>query len=798
MAPGYLTVPDTVIPGYYRILSYTSLMQNFDPKFCYSSWIRVDELNQKAVNAVFSFDKESYSLNDTAEVEIRLTDELRDTLKNKDFTYTLLTKGTPGDYYRVRTNSQGVSVLDIVVSDSIYENDDSIEINIQNKKFTARKSIPKKSDQIELRFLPEGGTFTYGIKQRLAFNAASKDGRQLYVSGIVKNNLGKFVDSIRSGELGPGILDFTPLSGQNYYAEIEGYPDSRFDLPQPTEAMPVLRADYGDKSVIVRVWSPDADSRNDYLVFRKNNKVLAFQEIDSTFRAFRFDTGILPQGTASFLILDNNMNPVAERMVFINPDKEVNVNIIPSKEVYQPAQETEISFSVEDSSGAYQAGVFSVAVVDSVTGFYPILLSPNIEETFLFDQQFYNNLPEHVKFQGLSDATQENMDILLLTYGWKKFTWEPASEKNKEAERIYYDMLKVMIDDNLTKRQDRKLKELENLFYLMSLEDSRIFEMAQIDNKSFYFLFDSLGIDANNVMVTTADTAVRYVTSASVNLPVNQDYYQSVFSLFSEPILNSKEEYSIIPDYQIITNRTMLIEEVSITESRRKAPEYVNEYEKEYKNFSTVTLDKDDMEAAFDLESLIRMLHPYKIIPDPYEPNVLYVYLRRVFHSLGSPRLEAALFVVDGFPIGNSTKKLYFLKPDEIHSVTALRGPFGHYRYGPKAVGGVIFIETKHNNVGGEYEYEEPLPDRGDLGRVINLFRPNIEFYTPDVKDVSEYPDNWTRPTLYWNPEIILDGTNPVRIKYPNHIKKGTVLIKVNGVTEDSRPFYGECRYEIK
>jgi hypothetical protein len=29
-------------------------------------------------------------------------------------------------------------------------------------------------------------------------------------------------------------------------------------------------------------------------------------------------------------------------------------------------------------------------------------------------------------------------------------------------------------------------------------------------------------------------------------------------------------------------------------------------------------------------------------------------------------------------------------------------------------------------------------------------------------------------------------------------LKKGTVLIKVNGVTEDSRPFYGEYRYEIK
>ena len=378
--------------------------------------------------------------------------------------------------------------------------------------------------------------------------------------------------------------------------------------------MPVLRADHSEQSVTVQVSSPDAASRNDFLVFRKNNKVLAFQKIDSTYQAFRFETKNLPQGTASFLLLDGNLNPVAERMVYINSDKKVHVSFNPSSNVNQPGKETEISFSLSDTLNTVPGAVFSVAVIDSATAFYPNLLSPNIEERFLFDEQFYNNLPHHVKFRGLSTMNQEDLDILLLTYGWKKFTWQSPSVENKQAERVYYDMLKVIINDHLTKREAEKLSELGNIFYLMSLEDSRIFDLTRIDNKSYYFLFDSLGQNADSIMITPADSSSRYVTSASVEFPVNQDYYHSVTSSTTEPILNADDEYSITAGYDSITNRMLFIDEVSITKPRRKAPKYVNEFEKEYKNFSTQTLQKDDIEAGFDFESLLRDLHPLNLI----------------------------------------------------------------------------------------------------------------------------------------------------------------------------------------
>jgi len=78
------------------------------------------------------------------------------------------------------------------------------------------------------------------------------------------------------------------------------------------------------------------------------------------------------------------------------------------------------------------------------------------------------------------------------------------------------------------------------------------------------------------------------------------------------------------------------------------------------------------------------------------------------------------------------------------------------------------------------------------------IFRPNVEFYIPAREEMSDNTDSWLRPTMYWNDEVLFDGVNPVSIKYPNHAKKGTVMVIVNGVTEDSSLVSATIKYKIK
>jgi hypothetical protein len=72
-------------------------------------------------------------------------------------------------------------------------------------------SLTKAS--VDLRFLPEGGTFIHGFSQRIAFNAVASDGKRLQASGIIINQRGDKITDFTTGPYGPGVVEFTPVQG---------------------------------------------------------------------------------------------------------------------------------------------------------------------------------------------------------------------------------------------------------------------------------------------------------------------------------------------------------------------------------------------------------------------------------------------------------------------------------------------------------------------------------------------------------------------------------------------------------
>jgi len=208
----------------------------------------------------------------------------------------------------------------------------------------------------------------------------------------------------------------------------------------------------------------------------------------------------------------------------------------------------------------------------------------------------------------------------------------------------------------------------------------------------------------------------------------------------------------------------------------------------------TSTLSGDIVKYSSSFEDLLQKLMPYRL-----DRNTKQIQLR----PSGRKPLFAreplfALFVLDGTPLETNYQMLLGFPPNLIHSVTAVKGLSAFYIYGQKAIGGVVLVETKMNHYGDEYEYDEYEPVGGDIGKSKFVFRPFAEFYTPTQQEMSYNPENWLRPTLYWNYNLIYDGTNPVKIKYPNHKRWGVVKVSINGVTENSIPVSRTFSYEIK
>ena len=85
-----------------------------------------------------------------------------------------------------------------------------------------------------------------------------------------------------------------------------------------------------------------------------------------------------------------------------------------------------------------------------------------------------------------------------------------------------------------------------------------------------------------------------------------------------------------------------------------------------------------------------------------------------------------------------------------------------------------------------------------DLMKPVNIFRTEIEYYIPTKEEVDTIPGLQHRPTILWMNEVFIDGKEPVKIRYPNNMRKGTAIVIVNGVSFTNDVGSGSFRYKIK
>jgi outer membrane receptor for Fe3+-dicitrate len=123
-----------------------------------------------------------------------------------------------------------------------------------------------------------------------------------------------------------------------------------------------------------------------------------------------------------------------------------------------------------------------------------------------------------------------------------------------------------------------------------------------------------------------------------------------------------------------------------------------------------------------------------------------------------------------------------------------LKSWFATNIYGFLAVGGVINVITK---AGGVPDVYKPVEYSAKLK--ISGYNDSRIFYSPKHLPDSNsdlLPD--LRSTLYWKPEINLEGTNEVILNYFNGDNSSLVRIIAEGITKDGIPVTGKAEYEVR
>jgi hypothetical protein len=125
-----------------------------------------------------------------------------------------------------------------------------------------------------------------------------------------------------------------------------------------------------------------------------------------------------PCGVMQLTVFDGDMNPVAERVVFINNEKAyAKIKVKHEIVSLDKRARNEISIEIPDSLVTN----LSVSVTDAGLGYDS---SHNIYSDFLIAGDLKGIIPDAASFlSNLADAN-ERLNLLLLTHGWRRFNWE--------------------------------------------------------------------------------------------------------------------------------------------------------------------------------------------------------------------------------------------------------------------------------------------------------------------------------------------------------------------------------------
>ena len=469
---------------------------------------------------------------------------------------------------------------------------------------TARYQAPIQEPSVDLRFLPEGGTFIYGIKQRVAFNAVTSTGSVVQVGGEISNQKGVKICDFKSSSYGPGVAEFTPQKGDSYFAAISGdqFRDMKWPLPAAENSGVALRVtNSGDGMIDIILRGRKTEGKSYFLTVSMNN-VLVFSEevkVDTLFRK-RIQTDKLPSGTAYISLYDNELNPVAERLIFLNAYKKMNVKVEASAPFFFRGDETELTITTADEAGNSTSSIVSVAVIDSAFGYCSTIAPAEIESAYLYDPEFYDNLPRRVKYRGLKNIDNQSMDQLLMTYGWRKFVPKEVTV-TPDMELVNYDYLKITNPGPVKKGRSEIKLISDASFDVISLP---------VNNKREAVLYyDSLDFDVRKIMILPDKTPAKNINPVRVAFPENKDYTNRARLLanFAEDIIPDLP-FTAVRQPDIKLDGYIIIEPVTIKAPIQpvKPKVYVDRHAKMYQSTGATTWYKKDFGPAFTLEGYIR------------------------------------------------------------------------------------------------------------------------------------------------------------------------------------------------
>lgn len=665
-------------------------------------------------------------------------------------------------------------------------------VNILNQEIETEATTAKE-DKIDVQFFPEGGHMVANISSRVSFKAIGSDGLPRNVKGQIIDSEGVPVATFSTLDRGGGFFQLTPKKNERYVAELED--GTQYDLPKVLETgYNIVVNNLNEKSIKVVVQASELLRDKPFYVIGNMRQKKYYQGkfefgADATF-TFEIPKTQMPSGILTLTLFDSDKKPWCERAVFLNNQEELVIGAKINTTKLTQRGKVVFDINVTDTEGRPISTNLSMAVTDA-DQVEKNQSSGTILTQFLLESE----IKGHITEPGLllidqKWATLQKLDLVMLTHGWRKYTWtEVWEEQITEKE---FDFAKgLTISGKATGTNKKPLSNAILNIIAKSGEQLGMFPTRTAIDGTFYI--PNFNFSGPTDLVFNAFDVKDNPLDANVTLePIKIDIPPAQYRSWK---LKPTEEIESYDTHSVSRSRMdALYEKMKVTEldevvvTEKKIEKSRNQSPSVYGQIPDATLYTADHIAMQTVPQLISLFAGVRVIGSSVS-----------IRGGGPP-----LFVIDGVPIYNEGSNIMLNSPvdsitDEnglpmnipseianmntfaVERVEILKGPSAAI-FGVRGGNGVVLIYTKT----GEVELYDPTitPDFTISGHTVEK-----EFYSPkyDMKlDNHNTPDY--RATIYWNPSITTDENGKAQVEFFNSDIAKQIQVEVEGLSPNGTP----------
>ncbi len=432
MAAGDFSLDKEALGGLYKVRAYTNWMKNEGADNVFEKDLQVQDVVLPNLKMKLNFEKKAFGAGDEVVAKLELNTNENKPLSNYKIKFVANLDGEKLLDKAEVTDEDGIKYIKFNLPTKLTTNDGLLNVMIDYNGSTesVSRSIPIVLNNINFTMYPEGG-------DTVAFRALNEFGKPADVEGIVINSKGATVATLASFHQGMGAFDITPLTGEQYRVKItkpEGITDT-YSLPGSLKRGYVMHVDNSTAGeVSVNVATTETEELS--LIAQVRGKAYYSTVINAKKgnNKIVFPTENFPIGVAQITLFDSKGIARSERLAFVNKDKQLNITVETDKEKYLPREKVKMNIFVKDERGLPMPAHLSLSVVNDQLLSFADDKSGNILSQLLLQQDIKEKVEEPAFYFDEKEAkSTQALDYLLMTSGWRRFTWEKLMENDAPA-----------------------------------------------------------------------------------------------------------------------------------------------------------------------------------------------------------------------------------------------------------------------------------------------------------------------------------------------------------------------------